>query len=365
MKLIRNLVVVFTVLALAGLAKAPFDERLESNMKERNLLPKPIELDTWEELGQTSLAIALGGLRSAITPILNIGATVDWENQEWYELEQKYRTITTLQPQTRYYWTTAAWHLYSNAYADYEDRYDIPDGSRAELQKDFFNKGIGFLERSVEENPEDWMLWKELGQALSQYWRPQDLPRSAEAYRKAHDLGGNLQSLRQNFYVLSRLPGREQDAWEAAQLTWSHEHNRQFLTVRTIYWTMQHWAREQDPNETFIPLEQMFGRPDYSLEQTRRVALVDLVDYWFRQLEGYPTYGLEEVINRLCRELEVPEELHPFRYSWDRNFTINPLTGESYRAHPRTKRIRPRKWRTIWMDHIRPQFRKDILQPNP
>ena len=63
MNTLRNLSVVLAVIVLTGFARRPFDDRLSESMEERNLLPPPIEMDTREELGQTALAIALGGLR--------------------------------------------------------------------------------------------------------------------------------------------------------------------------------------------------------------------------------------------------------------------------------------------------------------
>ena len=158
MKLIRNLSVVLAAVILTGLLRRPFDDRLAANMQERNLLPPPIELDTREELGQTALAIALGGLRPLAATMLNIQAHGYWEEQDWYELERSYVTIVALQPRVRYYWDTGSWHLYSNAYADYADKPGLSEGRRKRKQKEFFERGIAFLERGVQQNPQDYIL---------------------------------------------------------------------------------------------------------------------------------------------------------------------------------------------------------------
>nr|NIP97145.1 hypothetical protein [Akkermansiaceae bacterium] len=207
-KTLRNLLVVLVALTLAGFLRQPHDDRVAAHLREQRLLPEPIALDTREELGQTGFAIALGGLRPLIAALLNLRAHVHWENQEWYELEQTYDTVVALQPRIRYYWIVASFHLASNAYADYEDRPEIPDGRRERAQKEFFRKGIAFLERGIETNPEDPRLWLELGSSLSQVWRPRDLERAAEAYKNAFRFSGHLQSQRQHVYCLSRVPGR-------------------------------------------------------------------------------------------------------------------------------------------------------------
>ena len=79
MKLFLNLTVVLAAVVLTGMLRRPLDDRLTDDMRERNLLPSPIEMDTREELGQTTLAIALGGLRPLVAAMLNIRAHGYWE----------------------------------------------------------------------------------------------------------------------------------------------------------------------------------------------------------------------------------------------------------------------------------------------
>jgi hypothetical protein len=103
------------------------------------------------------------------------------------------------------------------------------------------------------------------------------------------------------------------------------------------------------------------GAPRLTLEQCRRVALLGLADYWFRQFEGYPAFGIAETLNRLCNEFRIPETLHPLRFEWDREFSVNPVTGEPFRTDPVTGLVRKRPWRQIWMGELRSEFR-DFLK---
>ena len=303
MKLFRNLAVVLAVLAATGLAMHPLESRLVSGMRDRGLLQEPLSLETREDLGITGLAIALGGLRSLIASMLNLRAHEHWQNQRWFELAKTYQTATALQPQTRYYWEVASWHLVSNAYADYEDKPGVPEGRRRELQQQFFEKGMAFLEEAVRRNPDDWRLWAALGHGHSQTWRPQDLSAAADAYRRAAELSGSLQMQRQHLYSLCRVAGREAEAWEAAQAVWANPHNRRFPSTRSIFFAMQEWAAP--PPAERIPLEEIFGG--------RRETLLNLADYWPRQRQGYPMHGIAPALEELSREFRVPERLDPLR----------------------------------------------------
>ncbi|MEO1844197.1 MAG: hypothetical protein ABGZ37_07965 [Akkermansiaceae bacterium] len=355
MVLVRNLIVVFAALALVGFVRLPHDNKVAADLREQHLLPVPISLDTREELGQTGLAIALGGLRPLIASMLNLQAHVHWENQEWYELEQTYHTIVALQPRTRYYWKTGAWHLYSNAYADYRDKPGLSDGRRKLKQREFFEKGIAFLERGVETNPHDWRLWAELGNALSQTWRPINLERAAEGFRKGFEYSGHIQLQRQHVYVLSRIPGREGEAWKYGREMWANPHNRKYNSPRTIFYTLQY--RVKPPKWEQFSVEDIF--------ESRWMAAMDVPDYWFRQGEGYPVNGIAELLNELCEEFNIPGQVHPLRFPPEQKFTHDPLSGEPFGTNPATGQPRERRWRSIWMDRPRDIYRARLRRQRP
>jgi hypothetical protein len=349
MKFLRNIIVVLIALALAGLARLPWDDKVAADLRERRLLPEPINLDTREELGQTGLAIALGGLRPLIASMLNLEAHVHWENQDWYDLEQTYKTIVALQPRVRYYWTTGGWHLFSNAYADYSDRPGLSEGRRKRKQREFFDKGIAFLERGVEANPNDWKLWAELGNALSQNWRPVNLERAAEGFQRGFEFSGHLQLQRQHVYVLSRIPGREAESWEAAQKMWANPQNRRYNSPRTIFYALQSRAGERK-----FSVEEIFDN--------RWKAALDLPDYWFRQGEGYPMDGIKELLGELAEEYKISPQIGPLRYPPDKKFIRHPLTGKRFGTNPVTGKPRERTWRTIWMNQPRDYYRHHLRQ---
>ncbi|MBJ06938.1 MAG: hypothetical protein CMO40_07465 [Verrucomicrobiaceae bacterium] len=357
MRFIRNLFIVLFSIVVVGLVRRPFDNRFVDSMQERNLLPPPISLDTREELGQTSLAIALGGLRPLVAAMLNIKAHTYWEQQDWYELEQGYKTIVALQPRVRYYWEIGSWHLYSNAYADYADKPGLSDGRRKLRQKEFFEKGTSFLQRGIDQNPQDWRLYYLLGSALSSNHRPQDLERAQECFAGGYARSGVPRLQRFSAYCLSRIPARKAEAWEAVRGIWTAGEHHRKPTTQTVFFALQSWA----------------GKDDYSLEDifgSSRKAAAQLPDYWFRQVEGFPMDGVAETLRVLCREFEVPRHLNPLLHPPEQVFEMNPLTGQAFGTHPMTGEPRTRTWRNIWMNRPRDDYllhlrKKALVLNNP
>lgn len=340
MKLARNLVVVLTALILVGFIRRPYDDKVANDLRDRDLLPPPLSLDTREELGQVGLAIALGGLRPLMASMLNIQAHSHWQEQEWYELEGRYKTIVALQPRIRYYWDTGSWHLYSNAYADFATKPGLSEGRRERKKQEYFDKGIAFLERGAEANPKDWRLWAQLGNAHSSNFRPQDFGRAAACFERGYKINGHPQLLRHHVYALSRVPERADEAWEVAQRMWADEYNRRYSSPITIFYALQYRA-----GESTYSLEDIFG--------SRLVAARKLPDYWFRQVEGFPMNGVAELLGELCEEFEIPEYARPLRFPAEKEFQANPFNEKPYPLDPRTGEPKKRTWRSIWMNEPR------------
>lgn len=313
MKLARKLLVVFLALIVAGLAKHPFEKGFTDNLRERRLLVKPIDLDTRKALGQTSYAIALGGMRSLIASTKNLKAHAHFEHQEWGKLEDEFQTITTLQPHTRYYWDVASWHLAYNAYADFGDRPNIPDARRRFLQKDYLARGIRFLEDGIDSNPDDWRLRQALVRILTDPFKPNDLPKAVAALEDAITIADSPQILhRELLYALARMPNRNEDAWRVAREVWSNPNNRDVPSVRLIYVALE--FKNVAPADRTL-LEEIFGpRGGYDPKfrvQNRLQALKYLSFYWLRKREGFVMDGVRETIELLLKEFKVPVEASP------------------------------------------------------
>lgn len=302
MKTTRKLIVVLLALVAVGFAKLPLEQQFAADLRARHLIQKPIDLGTRQSLGQTSYAIALGGLRSLVAAMLNLKAHIDFEHQEWGKLEDRYRTITTLQPHTRYYWDVASWHLAYNAYADYGDRPDIPDARRRFLQKEFLAHGRWFLEEGIRSNPDDWRLRQAYVRLLTDPFKPNDFPTAVHAIDEAIAQGPVPEMLRrERLYSLARIPERSEDSWEAIQELWKWDVNRGIPTVRLLYVVLQ---GKHAPPDQQLKLEEIFDN--------RQQALKYLSFYWLRQREGFPMDGVETAIRLLLKEFQIPDKYSPF-----------------------------------------------------
>lgn len=321
---LRKAIVVILALIAFGFALRPFDNALRKDMEEQGLLYEPLDLNTRESIGQVSLAISLGGLRSLVATMMNLSAQTDWENQEWFELEKKYRTIVVLQPKTRYYWQAASWHLASNAWADFEDKPRYTETQRKERQRELLDKGIWFLQRAVANNPDDWRLWQDLAYLYENPHRPpNDLPASAKAYEKAIACSNSRPLLvRRLFYTLVRIPERQKEAYEMSKKLLASPQHSKTPSVRTQSWAMQSRFASEGEKKS---LEEIFG--------SRFSALENLSYYWKRRSDGFPMDGVKETIAQLVKEFNIPEEFNPIR---------ERERGDSWRGFPKEIRARYR-----------------------
>jgi hypothetical protein len=308
----KNLFVILLVLLLTGLAKLPFEQKLAGELRARGLIQEPIDLDTRDKLGQTTYAVALGGLRSLVAALLNLRAHVHFEHQEWFELEESYRTITSLQPRTRYYWEVGSWHLAYNAYADYGDKPGIPEARRRLLQKEFLAKGRAMLEEGIEKNPNDWRLMEVYARLLSDPFKPQDLPAAAAAYAMARECPGAPANMigRKYLYIVCRIPDRREAAWQAAQDVWAVPSNRRYPSTQSIIFALQFGKL---PAAEHLSLEEIY--------ESRAKAVRNLSWYWKRRREGFPMEGVRESLEMLIKEFKIPDE-------------FNPLTNPDWRGFP-------------------------------
>ncbi|MCU0753376.1 MAG: hypothetical protein MUC40_10220 [Akkermansiaceae bacterium] len=111
---LKNTVLVVALLAF-GAARMPFEAGLSRELRAAGLFPPPLEIGTRDKIGQTSSAVALGGLRTLVATFLNLRAFTFFTEQRWDDVAGTYGMIVDLAPRTRYYWETGSWHMAYNA----------------------------------------------------------------------------------------------------------------------------------------------------------------------------------------------------------------------------------------------------------
>ena len=88
----------------AGLRRGAHAVRGQVSARElraAGLFPPPMEIGTRDRIGQTSSAVALGGLRTLVATFLNLRAFTFFTEQRWDDVEDTFDTIVDLAPRTR------------------------------------------------------------------------------------------------------------------------------------------------------------------------------------------------------------------------------------------------------------------------
>ena len=300
----KNGALIVAVLAF-GAARMPFEAGLSHALREASLTPLPLEIGTRDKIGQTSSAVALGGLRTLVATFLNLRAFSFFQEQRWDDVSDTFDTIVDLAPRTRYYWETGSWHLAYNAASYYLNDSKMPALRRREAWRSSILKGRAFLERGIRNNPDDWSLQANLGFLLSDTNKfpafrdaNETFAAAAEAYRKSADTGKALSYVRRaQFYAFARVTGKEAEALTMARSLYAENKNRTPTLLMLLLILEAHENPSLDVAHRGIEL---FGTPQKAYEA--------LGDHWQRTRERFPVYGVAAGLESLERSLSVPQE---------------------------------------------------------
>ncbi len=209
----------YTVLALvlSGLLRWPLESSIKRDLKTEGF-QTGLSTHTGnlrEQLGQLSMATALGGMRSFLATIFEFRAITAFVEADFDRVETNYHLATQLQPKESGYWEKAAWMLESNAAAHYlHYAPDLSEFERQRIANQKRERGRVFLEDGLTYNPDSEAL--NLQMALFFRERQSDYARAADFYGKAAALmGGDAnQAARAEAIMLSLCPGKEREALE-------------------------------------------------------------------------------------------------------------------------------------------------------
>jgi tetratricopeptide (TPR) repeat protein len=298
------------LLALAllvfGAMRLPYEAALSKSLRDAGLFPPDLGIDTRDKIGQTSSAVALGGLRTLVATFLNLRAFTYFTEQRWNDVEETYNTIVDLAPRTRYYWDTGSWHMSYNAASYYINDSKLPPLRRREAWRMSIHKGRAFLERGIRNNPDDWGLLASLGFLLSdsnKYPAFRDANASfaaaAEAYQKSADTGkapGYVQ--RSAFYALARVEGREAEALALARKLYGEGPINRTPTMKALLFVLEAW--ENPKMDLKARAIEIYGTPENAYDA--------LSVHWSRVRDGFPVHGVSAVIALLEEQLSIPKD---------------------------------------------------------
>jgi len=298
--------IVALAILVAGVARMPVERRITSDLREAGLLHRPLELSTRDKIGQTSAAVALGGLRTLVATFLNLRAFGFFSEQQWSNVDETYRLIVDLAPRTRYYWETAAWHQAYNAAAYFQHDSSLPALRRREAWRASIQRGREILEQGIVNMPHDWSLQHQLGfllrdpNKIGAFEDPDAaFSASAEAYSRASRLKGAPGHMRRfEFYSLARVPGRESDALALGRELYNESVRNHVPTLLSVLFVLEAWGNPQ--MDHLSRAVEIFGG--------RERAVRDLELHWLRVRERFPVHGVARALEELYDSLDTPAE---------------------------------------------------------
>jgi hypothetical protein len=286
-----------------GAARLPFEAGLAKELRDRGLTSPALDVGTRAKIGQTSSAIALGGLRTLVATFLNLRAFSFFEDQRWDDLGDTYDTIVDLAPRTGYYWDSACSHLAYDAESYYRCDSPLPALWRKKAWRDAIYRGRDFLERGIRNNPNDAKLLSSLGYLLSDEFRypafrdsAKSFADSAAAYHRAAATGKALPYVpRMEFYALARVPGRESEALALGHALYQKKSNRTPTLIMLMFVLEAH----ADPKMDLV-------KRATELFETPQQAYAALCAHWLRTRERFPIYGVTATLESLEKSLAIP-----------------------------------------------------------
>jgi hypothetical protein len=304
MKIWRKSAILAVALLAFGALRMPFEAALSREIREAGLFPPRLAIDTRERIGQTSSAVALGGLRTLVATFLNLRAFTFFTEKKWADVGKTFDLIVDLAPRTRYYWETGSWHQAYNAASYYLNDSELPPLRRKESWRSSIFAGRVFLERGIRNNPDDWSLLANLGFLLTDSnkfpaFRDADecFAVAADAYRRAAETGKALGYVRRaHLYALARVSGRETEALELARSLYAAGEQNHTPTLLILLLVLEAW--ENPDLDTAARAIELFGTPEKAYDA--------LSGHWMRTRERFPVHGVARAIEVLEKQLNLP-----------------------------------------------------------
>jgi hypothetical protein len=213
--MIRRTAIAILVLLAFGAVRMPFEAALEKERKSAFFHGAKLDLSLREKIGQMGFLAALSGFRAFVADVLYIHAHTLWQRTEWGAMKVDFDAVTSLQPRCTLFWSQASWHMAFNAsVAAFNEPKQPREALRLKAQHEYWKLGEDYLLRGIENNPDVWNLYADLG--LLYQLKFQDHCKAAEYFRKTAAFPDSpVFYHRFQYYELAGCPGHEREAYEA------------------------------------------------------------------------------------------------------------------------------------------------------
>ncbi|MEO6054388.1 MAG: hypothetical protein ABIP97_10270 [Chthoniobacterales bacterium] len=209
----NRIVISIVILFIFGGLRTPYEIALQKSEKAARFKTEALTLNLRERIGQTSFLAALSGFRSLVAAFLWIDAHNAWERTEWGRMAGIFDTVTTLQPHSVLYWDMSAWHMAWNASsAVKDDKKQTNPLLRERTIRQYYDLGKSFLERGIQNNPEQYYLYERLADLERDKY--EDHCAAAAAFAKAAEFPQAPPYVKRfAAYELAECPGKEREAY--------------------------------------------------------------------------------------------------------------------------------------------------------
>lgn len=315
----RHLLAVVVLLG-AGFLRMPVEKALVERFRREHLLTPPLEIEVREKIGQTSSAVALGGLRTLVASLLHIGSMDEFSRLDADGLADIFETIVQLAPRSRYYWDVGAWHIRTNAPSWTRNDSELPPIRRQTEWRRWIERGNDFLERGLRNNPDDAILWAVAGRHYLDPFTIPDPAKAEAAFARSIELGiGRPHIHRAHLLAMAaagRNPSETRDRLDALLV----ERTNRVPTLLAL-----RFALESKLSPPADPMEYALG-----LFGDERRAYRVLSSYFLDSLDSrLPVDGIEPLLRRMEAAQGIPPEnpesiIHQYEELLSRNDPFRP-----------------------------------------
>ncbi len=301
------------VLVTAGLARLPVEQALTGRLQRENLLSSRLDIGVRETIGQTSSAVALGGLRTLVASFIHIGTADEFSNMDARALAESYETIVQLAPRVRYYWDLGAWHMGNNAPSWVRNDSELPPLRRRAEWRAWIAKSHDFLERGARNNPNDPLLWAALGNLYSNPFTLPDDEKAEAAYARAIATGIDRPHIfRAHLMALART-GKDPERTRRLLDELLRERTNRVPTLLGLRFVLE--SRLSPPADPLAFAVELFGGEDR--------AYRNLGQYFFNSpLDRMPVDGIEAALRLMEKRRGIAPD-SPESYIRQREDVLN------------------------------------------
>ena len=290
---ILKVLIVLMVLALVGMLRMPFEQKLTKELEEEHFIAPSFNLEDRASLSQKGFVASFGSLRPGLAALYALTSSGLHGRSDWAGLEDTFETVVLLDPYNAYYWDLGAWHLAYNAASSTRENMEIPPLKRLQLAAEYREKGGQFYDRGIRANPMSLSLRREKARLWSHPTRDPDYQKVAEVLEGAlADLELNVVQRerleRELFYALLRTPERVEDAYHLGRRLFGNPKNRVPSLVNGLCVLQMH---PRVRVETPLTLTQLYG----DRETARRL----LENYFTIEDDAKPMFGVKDLLDSL------------------------------------------------------------------